>query len=526
LDKASEIGKVSAAGSFMLFAGTSLSNIILAVGTVVLARVISPEQYGLYSIALIPSQTFSLFQDWGMNAALIKYVAYYRGTNEEHSIHDVIITGLAFKIVVGAGLSLLSLLLAGFLATAYLGRPDAGNLVSIASIVILAQSLLSASQAMFVGFERMGYNSLTMLCQAVIKSVLSPLLVLLSYGALGALLGHTFSLLFTGGLGLIILYTLTRGLKKIKDRHSSMLVTLKKLLRFGIPLSISSILAGFFTQFFAFEMALYCNDATVGNYRVAVNFTVLLTFFTVPVSTVLFPAFAKIDPIKERRTLQTVFGSSVKYAAVLLVPATLVVMTLSSQMVSTLFGDKWISAPFLLTLQAIGYLFVIFGDLNMTSLMSALGETTMLMLLSLLTLIAGIPLAFLMIPTLGITGVILGILLAAIPRLFCETYYLWKKYEVKVDYVTMAKILVASLLAAAITYLLMQALQTLAWAELIVGTGTFAAIYVFTICVFGALDKADTNNLRTMFSGLGVASKIINILLRSIERLIDYIHKP
>jgi len=38
----------------------------MAVGSIILALIISPGDLGLYAIALIPATTFALFQDWGV----------------------------------------------------------------------------------------------------------------------------------------------------------------------------------------------------------------------------------------------------------------------------------------------------------------------------------------------------------------------------------------------------------------------------------------------------------------------------
>lgn len=56
----------------------------------------------------------------------------------------------------------------------------------------------------------------------------------------------------------------------------------------------------------------------IGNYQVAMNFMVLISFFTTPISTVLFPAFSKLSPERDEEALHTVFQSSIKYAFKLL----------------------------------------------------------------------------------------------------------------------------------------------------------------------------------------------------------------
>jgi len=50
----------------------------MAIGTIIFARLMTPEEYGLYSIALIPSYIVILFRDCGVNLAITRYTASLR----------------------------------------------------------------------------------------------------------------------------------------------------------------------------------------------------------------------------------------------------------------------------------------------------------------------------------------------------------------------------------------------------------------------------------------------------------------
>jgi len=523
MDKALQMGKTSATGSFQLFIGKAASTIILAIGTIILTRLMLPEEYGLYSIALMPSMMIGLFQDWGVSSAMIKYIAQSRTENKHDDINDIITAGLTFTITMGIALSLLSLLLANFIASTIFHRPESAPLIAIASITLFSTSLFTASQATFTGHEKMHLNSLTMTCHAILKSTAAPLLVLVGYGTLGAVLGNTLSFLAASIIGLITLYfTLYRNRRRTTTKKPKISKTLKMMLRYGVPLSISSILGGFRIQFYSFMMAFFCSDVMIGNYRAAINFAVLLTFFTFPIATVLFPAFSKLDPQKEHELLKNIFTSSIKYTALLLVPATMAVIVLSKPMISTLFGERWVYAPFFLTLYVINNLFVIFGSLSMSSLLVGLGETKMRMKLSLLTMSIGLPLAFLLIPTLGITGVILGTIFAGLPSMFLGLHWLWKRYEAKADFKSSTKIFAASAIAAITTYSFLTFLNAADWITLITGGIIFLATYILAAPIIGAINQSDINNLRAMLSGLGIISKLINIALALVERVASF----
>jgi stage V sporulation protein B len=519
LEKAFKMGKITVTGSFQLFIGKAVSTIILAVGSLILAWLMVPAEYGLYSIALVPSITMSLFHDWGIKQAMTKYIVHYKSTGNDENIHDIIAAGLIFKVATGLVLSLLSLFLASFISTTFFNRPDITPLISIASITILSESLLTAAQSNFIGFERMKVSSFIMVCQSIIKSIASPLLVLVGYGAIGAVLGYTVSSVVAGIIGVTMLYFLLfKNLKKSKSHWTDKIKTLKTMLRYGVPLSISTIVESFLIQFYAFLMAFYCSDVMIGNYQIAINFAIILSFFTFPIATVLFPAFSKLDPKSEPQLLRTVFVSAAKYAALFLVPATMATIVLSEPMVSTLFGQKWVYAPFFLTLYVIDNLFVLFGSLIVYSFLAGVGETKILLKLSLLNLSLGIPLAFILIPTYGIIGVILGTLFAGIPELFLSVYWLWKHYNAKPDFKVSAKIFLAAAIATMATYFSFNLLATADWIKLAIGGAIFLAIYIITAPIIGAISQKDIQTLRTMFSGLGVISKLINIPLTLAEK--------
>ena len=69
MDKALEMGKSSATGSFHLLIGVAGSTIIMAIGTLVIAALLPVEGVGLYGMALIPSSIINFFRDWGVNSA-------------------------------------------------------------------------------------------------------------------------------------------------------------------------------------------------------------------------------------------------------------------------------------------------------------------------------------------------------------------------------------------------------------------------------------------------------------------------
>jgi O-antigen/teichoic acid export membrane protein len=237
---------------------------------------------------------------------------------------------------------------------------------------------------------------------------------------------------------------------------------------------------------------------------------------------VLFPAFAKLDPEHEQELVKTIFASSIKYTSILLVPATMVLMALSGPLIGTLYGEKYVYGPFLLSIAVIGTLFALLGYLSVNSFLSAMGETTMLMKQTAVTLVVGVPLGFLLIPTLGITGLIIANLLAMLPGMFWVLYWIWKHYKARADFQSSARILGASAIAALLAYLPATYLQMANWIRLILGLAVFLSAYFVAAPLVGAVCSADINNLRIMFSGMGFVSKILNPFLGAAQRVTEF----
>ena len=189
------------------------------------------------------------------------------------------------------------------------------------------------------------------------------------------------------------------------------------MLAYGTPLSLSTIIGGFQSQYYAFLLPIFyvTNNSAIGNYGIASTFVVLITFFATPITTMLFPAFSKLNPQKDKETLQNVFQFSIKYASLLVVPVAALVMCLAEPAVSTLFGKTYSTAPLFLALLAITYVFPAFGSLSTGNFINSQGKTTFFLYLTLITAAIGFPMGYILILHFGVLGLIVTSLVASIP---------------------------------------------------------------------------------------------------------------
>jgi O-antigen/teichoic acid export membrane protein len=521
MSKAADMAKISVKGGFHVMWGLVASTVISAVGTIIIALLLGEDNYGLYAIALTAPTMIVLFRDWGINYAMIRYTAQSNAEDKTANIRSIFMSGLIFEIALGIALALVGFFLSDFLAVTVLNRPTITPLIQIASISILTSALVSTATAAFTGVEKMHFNSIMLVSQSFFKTILIIALVLLGLGTYGAITGYMTATLIAGLIGVLFIFNIYKRLPKPDRSKLEIVNNIKTMLKYGVPLSIGVILGGFLVQFY--NVILYnsvSDNALIGNLAIAQNFVVLITFVATPVTTMLFPAFSKLDHQKDPETLKNVFQTSVKYASLLVVPVTVMIMALAQPAISTLFGNKYTEAPLFLALLAIFYLYTVLGNLSIGSLINGQGQTTFNLLIAVITAAVGFPLGFVLISNYGVLGLIVTTLAASIPGIIVALVFIKKRYNVTVHWKSSAKILLSSATAAAVTYVLLTQLDAFSsLTRLIIGVAVFTPTYITAAIVTKTFDTADIRSLRDMLTALGPLRPIFNIILNLIEKL-------
>ncbi len=519
MSKATDMAKVSAKGGFHLLWGLVASTLISSIGTIIIARLLGADNMGLYAIAVAAPNLIANFRDWGVTTAMVRYSAQYNSENDVAKIRSIFISGFAFDLIVGLSLTVLSITLSGVLADAF-QRPEITQLIQITSIFILMGGLVNTATAAFTGLEKMHLNSIMLIVQSIVKTGLIILLVVFGLGTLGATIGFTVAVLIAAVTGVLLTYTMYSSLPKSKEGGLELMKTIKNLLKYGLPVSIGSILTGFLNQFYSWAMAIFVTDnSAIGNYSVALNFVVLITFFASPVTTMLLPAFSKLDYRKEHTDLQTIFQYSVKYSALIVLPVTTMVMALAQPAINTLFDNSYTLAPLFLALLSLTYFFTAFGGLSIGNLINSQGDTKYILLLSILMVAIGFPLSFALISQFGIVGLIITSTVVSVPGLIWSLGFIKRRYGVTIDWISSVKILFSASLTGIITYLFVSWLPFISIIKLILGVPAFAIIFILLTALTRTLNQNDLKNLRQMASGLGPLQKIINLVLKIFEKL-------
>jgi O-antigen/teichoic acid export membrane protein len=516
MNENASVAQVAVKGGFHLFWGLVVSTVIMSIGTIFIANLLGEANYGLYTIALAAPALIMTFRDWGVNMALTKYSSQYNAENNQVQIRRIFVAGILFETVLGSVLAVVAFLLSGFLATIY-SLPEIAPMIQIAALTILTSAFITTAQAAFIGLERMELNSITLVIQAILKTAIIIGLVIFGLGPLGATIGTVSATLIAGLIAITLMWTMYRKIPNPDKHPLEIRKTLEKMLHYGLPLSIDSIISMFQSQFYIFLLPIFVAPDLIGNYGIATTFVVIITFFATPVSTMLFPAFSKLNPKKDEKMFKNFFQFSVKYASLLVVPAAAMVIALSKPGISVLFPN-FTAAPLFLSMLSISYIYIAFGTASASNLINGQGQTRFTLKLALLDFSIGFPLGILLISHFGVVGLIATTLTSGIPSLIISLNWIKKHYGVTVDWSSSVKILLSAALASVATYALTLLIHN-NWLALLVGAITFLIIFILCIIIIKAVNENDLLTIRESTLTSGPIRRLVIFVLRIVERL-------
>lgn len=524
-DEILKAAQVTLKSGAILTIGRIISTLISFITMIFVIKFLGEEQFGLYGLVLIPINIIMLFRDWGVPPALTKYIAWLRTKKRIYEMEKLILSAFIFVIFTSACLTILVCILAKPIAVFY-RKPEVAQLIKVVSLVLLAGALYNVAWNVFLGFEDTKYNVAMLIVNSAVKGGLALALVLLGYGVFGAIIGYVIGYFAAGFLGIVFI---PREILKYKEfsyeppvpnEELNWKSTLSILLGFGFPLAVASIVSGFGNQFYSFLAGRYCSKWDFGNYSAANMLLSPLPVLTMPILTVMFPAYSKIDGVKERDLLDAAFKLAVKYIALLIVPVTALIIGLSDPLKTVIFGSSFPDASFYLMLLAAIYLFTPLGYLSFGPLLRGQGRTKIILMSNLLSLMIGIPVSLILIPSLGIIGLILTNIVARIAIVAFNSVIVKMEFKVGIELASSIRILLAGVSSVFTAYFLQMLINSYAIVELLIGGLAGLSVYVVIILVSGALTMEDIHNLRVIFRGIRPIRRVLKPHAKKIEEIL------
>jgi O-antigen/teichoic acid export membrane protein len=491
---------------YHLFLGNTTYTVLLALTAIIVGRIIGPDAYGLYTIALIfPSFLFTAIR-LGMDSAATRYAARLRSEGKGQEAVSFVYSMTIFGVVIATISSLVFVGLSGWIATSVVDRPELGAvIIPIAMASVLGQAAFYITDLGMTGLGRFGKAGILQALQGATKLVVSVGLVLLGFGVTGAVEGYTVAFLVSGGLGVAYIAWLARG----KLPHG-IRTDVRVGLRFGFPIYLSTLAAGFVAPVINTVLALTVSNSQIGGYAAASTFTTLIALFTYPISTALFPLFSM--KVEDHRTLGGTYATAVRYTALLVTPVTTFVIAFSGPLIVTFYGGAYTFGTEYVALFAATSLLAGVGSLSWNALLNGIGHTRDALwttaLGSVVSVVSGVGL----IKVSGVAGAIIGPIIGAAVSLSVGTMMVQRRLEVRLSISGVWKFYAASGVAALVSWPISWLVHT---PELALASGAvvFVILLVPFLALFSALSDAEVNELRAFLGFSSVVSRPLDVAI-------------
>jgi PST family polysaccharide transporter len=311
-------------GTVWSYAAFYTGKIIVFVSTVILARLLTKDDFGVVGYALVIIGFLDVVRDLGIVSALIYYP------------EDDQLNAAAFWLTLGIGVLIY--------CVAWAIAPLAGEFFHDQRVVLILRvltltypigALTSVQEALLN--KRLSFNLRFILdfSRSVTKGLVSIGLALLGVGP--------WSLIFGQIGGTVVSTLLISRLIPWRPTWKFSLTAARSLLKFGLPMVSLTGLAIFVLNIDYVIVGRYLGSVALGVYTLAFRIPDLAILqFCGIVASVIFPVFARVRDDEEM--LKRGFLKAIQYVSLLTVPLGLGMALLSEPFIRALFTDKWLDA--------------------------------------------------------------------------------------------------------------------------------------------------------------------------------------
>lgn len=372
----------------------------------VLARLLSPDEYGLIGIITIFIAVFNTIIDSGFSIALIRKPNV---TNDDYC--TVFFINLGISVV----LALLLYFGANGIAN-YFGREELVSLTQVMSCILIINALGIVQKAKLT--KQLDFKSQTKV--SIIASSISGVLgigtALLGMGVWALVVQQVSRQL----LNTFLLWTFSRWIPQLRLS----LASFKELFGFSWKLLVAQIINTVWAKLYQFVIGKYYSSETLGHYTRAEQFaTIFSSNITTIVQRVSLPVMSEIQDNTQR--LVAAYRRIIKSTMLLTLVLMFGLAAVAKPMIYVLIGEQWMPCVPFLQILCFSFAFYPLHALNL-NMLQVQGRSDILLILQIVkNIIALIPLALGI--WVGIYWMLGGSVICGFFDYFVNSYYSGKK---------------------------------------------------------------------------------------------------
>jgi stage V sporulation protein B len=322
-----------------------------------------------------------------------------------------------------------------------LHEKDAINLLRYLAFVLPAYGLFALYSGYYSGLQNFYRQASLNVIYSITKTILIITLVY-KFGLIGVIMGFIIAPV----VSLLTGFVVPRGKIEIS--------TLKILLLEAIPLTAFAVIA---SSQLAVDLllvkGLIAGAASAGIYAACQSIAMIPYYGLSSISQVLLPSISELHHVNNYEDIKTTITNGVRYITLIVVPICLIISALASQIITLLFGNKYINGTECLRIMIIGYMFLTIY-MVITSVLNGIGKAKRSMLLSIIGVaITAVACSF-FIPKKGIVGAAISVLIAGLTILILAFVLLKQYTQFNIPKWSIIRIFISASIASFLAYII------------------------------------------------------------------------
>lgn len=384
----SELRDKTISGMFWSFLDNFAVLGIQFIAGIILARILSPAEFGLVGMLAIFIAISQTFVDSGLSQALIRKKA---ATESDYT------TAFVFNIFVGVLLYLM-LYFSADLIVEFFHEPRLKPMVRVLGLSVIVNSFQVIQRAILIKRINFKLQMRISILAAVSSGVVSIAMAYSGYGVWSLVV----KVLMSASVSTILLWVFNAW----RPSESASLASFKELFAFGSRLLASSLIGKVYDNIYLLIIGRYFSAAELGYYTQAFQFQRLPSQnLTMVIQRVSFPVLADLqdDKIKLLINYKRLIRTSFMLTSILM----LGMAAVARPMILVLLGEKWLQSVVYLQLLCFGAIFYPLHALNL-NMLNVKGRSDLFLRLEILKKLMAIPIIFIGIKY-GIPQMIIGL---------------------------------------------------------------------------------------------------------------------
>ena len=388
-----------AGGAVLLFGATFFGLGLNYFYAVVLARILGPEQFGLYSLGLGCFALLSVIGLAGLDTAILRFVPALRAQSDG----DGVGRSIRAALVLASGLSIVfaAVLLCGAdsIANRLFHNNEASSVLSVFALSIPFLVVSTVSLAALQAFREVRWRTFVKyVCEPVVKVAVTLGLVWWGWGLMAALLALPVALGLTAVLALL---PLRRILPKGSESASSNRAY-RDVFYYSLPLLGGLIFNALATRSDVLLLGYWSSMEEVGVYSAAFQTSAIMALMLGTLESIATPFLSESISKNDPREIRSLTGTTLRWTVTGTLPLCIVMVVFAKDIMG-LFGSHFETGAICLIILAIGQFFYSATGCSHGMLLWA-GHSKLVMWNSLVAAAAQIGLYLLLIPSYGIIG--------------------------------------------------------------------------------------------------------------------------